>query len=179
MRKHPVFYVGLLKPYLNPSSVDFEGFYPLPRPKEADNTAPEVHMGDGGVPGGQFDTEALRENVSLLRSDQGSLSDNAQKSDSVDRHGHQRRQGGGHQPKSIALQDRQQRLTQSDLQQSHAERLLTRRLHQGNTQYQVKWWDRPHRGSTRQDARTSLTYLTGTIRTGDSSLRTLPRTRCC
>ncbi|CAH0521631.1 unnamed protein product [Peronospora belbahrii] len=156
MRKHPVFYVGLLKPYLNPSSVDFEGFYPLPRPKEADNTAPEVHMGDGGVPGGQFDTEARRENVSLLRSDQGSLSDNAQKSDSVDRHGHQRRQ-----------------------QQSHAERLLTRRLHQGNTQYQEKWWDRPHRGSTRQDARTSLTYLTGTIRTGDSSLRTLPRTRCC
>ncbi|CAH0481207.1 unnamed protein product [Peronospora belbahrii] len=157
MRTHPVFYVGLLNPYLNPASVDFEDLSPNPRPKEAGSTVPEVHMDAEGVPGGQSDIAVRPENAQLPLSDPRSQSDNAQKTDGVDRHGHRAMTGetspmqGHHAPgasgdaqserdeMSMDHRPPQTLIDEHNHQQFHVESLLDRCRHLCHTQYLVKW----------------------------------------
>ncbi|ETI34724.1 hypothetical protein F443_18839, partial [Phytophthora nicotianae P1569] len=146
MRTHPVFYVGLLKPYKDPARVSAESLAPnrqrAARPRAAAGHA--QHPGPGCESTGAS-TNSPRGGTSLrdrpLRDERGRSRQGRMRredSDAVSASADSQRGNPAETRPPPALLD------EHGEPHYHVERLVARRRHRGRTQYLVKWRGYPY-----------------------------------
>ncbi|CAI5714511.1 unnamed protein product [Hyaloperonospora brassicae] len=128
LRTHPVFYVGMLKPYQDPSHVNLEALAPgrLALPSVAES----VSGGQAEPQSGLGSTPTPEHGLALRRTHSGS--------DPTSHGDHSAREEPSRAPPSV-YRPPPTLLDEQGNRQFHVERLLKRRRRQGQYQYLVKW----------------------------------------
>ncbi|KAG3073961.1 hypothetical protein PI125_g22131 [Phytophthora idaei] len=176
MRTHPVFYVGLLKPYQDPAQVSVEALAPgqqeavgrqrVAEPQDAERTAEGAATDQADPAAEQLDAQGRRPGFAGHSVPRTSPPDGASLRDllpsgRVRRSRHERRSSASEHtgPAQSRRGDSQREdpgearpppalLDEHGELHYHVERLVARRRRQGRTQYLVKWRGYPHSQSS-------------------------------